>query len=125
MRVDWTLGQALFWLLVVAIIFTGVISIRRSGAVLAAHQGALVAGRDTAQEGMAQAGQHLGAWWGVDRADTYQVVEVMERPEQRSVLVIVRGVMEALFGDEAVLGAGSFQRREDFYAGPPTEDGWE
>jgi hypothetical protein len=120
-RVDWILGQALFWLLVVAIVIAGVVGMRRSGAVLAAHQAGLVGGRATQgpEVGLAQAGSDLAIWWGIDPADAGRVAEVVEVPELRSVRVVVRGVMQTLFGGSAGLGAGSFQRREEFYPGPP------
>ena len=122
-RVDWMLGQALFWLLVVAIVIAGVVGVRRSGAVLAAHQAALVSGRAALgpEQGYVQAGTDLAAWWGIDPTRANQALEVMEDLDRRSVQVTVRGWMPTLFGSQASLGAGSFQRLERFYPGPPDE----
>jgi len=122
-KTDWILGQALLWVLVVAIVLTGVIGIRRAGAVLAAHQAALVGGRSARgpQWGLPQAGSDLAVWWGVDAAKAQQAAEVVEDPQRRSLQVVVRGTMRTLFGGRAALGAGSFQRREDFYPGPPDD----
>jgi hypothetical protein len=126
-KIDWILGQALFWLLVVAIVIAGVVGIRRSGAVLAAQQAGLVGGRAARgpEQGLAQAGNDLSAWWGIDPARAGEVVEIEADPARRSLTVRVRGWMRVLFGQRADLGAGSFQRLEDFYPGPPEEDGWE
>jgi hypothetical protein len=126
-RVDWMLGQVLFWIMIVAIIVTGLVGIRRAGAVLAAHQAALVAGRDVygTEAGMAQAGRDLNAWWGIEPKDASRVVSLEPDPLRRSIRVVIEGVMPTLFGNEATLGAGSFQRWEDFYPGPPEKDGWE
>ena len=126
-RVDWMLGQVLFWIMIVAIIMTGLVGIRRSGAVLAAHQAALVAGRDVygAEAGMSQAGLDLSTWWGISPGDAHKVVSLESDPLRRSVRVVIEGVMPTLLGGEATLGSGSFQRVEDFYAGPPEKDGWE
>jgi len=123
--VGWILGQFLFWVLVFAIILTGVISVRRAGAVLAAHNAALVAARAGlgAEQGYAQAGSDLSAWWGVDPGLASRVVTVEPEQARRSVRVRIEGAVRALFGRAAPLGAGSFQRREDFYPGPPDE--WE
>jgi len=122
-RVDWILGQVLFWLLVVAIVVAGVVGVRRAGAVLAAHQAALVGGRAALgpEQGYAQAGRDLYTWWGLGPSDADRAVEVVPEPGRRSVRVVVRGAMRTLFGGKAALGAGSFQRWEDFYPGPPDE----
>jgi hypothetical protein len=126
-RVDWMLGQVLFWIMVVAIIMAGLVGIRRAGAVLVAHQAALVAGRDTlgADAGLSQAGMDLSTWWGITPGDVSKVVSLEADPLHRSIRVVIEGVMPTLFGGEATLGAGSFQRVEAFYPGPPSEDGWE
>ena len=126
-RVDWMLGQVLFWIMIVAIIMAGLVGIRRAGAVLAAHQAALVAGRDTlgAGAGLGQAGVDLNTWWGIVPSDVSKVVSLETDPLRRSIRVVIEGVMPTLFGGEATLGAGSFQRVEEFYPGPPEEDGWE
>jgi len=125
-RVDWILGQALFWLLVVAVVVAGLVGFRRSGAVLAAHQAGLVAGRsDELDWGLAQAGSDLSVWWGIEPDRAGEVVQIAAEPERRSLRVVVRGAMRTLFGGSADLGAGSFQRVEGFYPGPPAEDGWE
>lgn len=120
-KADWILGQVLFWILVIAIVITGVVGIRRDGALLAAHQGALVGGRSSQgpEWALVQAGSDLSAWWGIDPASVGQAVQVLPDPERRSVGVRVRGWMRTLFGGRADLGAGSFQRREAFYPGPP------
>ena len=125
MRVDWILGQALLWLLIVAIVITGVVGIRRAGAVLAAQQAGLVGGRSSAgpEWGLVQSGSDLSAWWGIAPNQAGQAVEVQPDPQRRSLTVRVRGWMRTLFGARADLGAGSFQRLEDFYPGPP--DDWE
>jgi hypothetical protein len=122
-RVDWMLGQALFWVLVVAIVVSGVAGMRRAGAVLTAHQAALVGGRSRLgpEQGLAQAGSDLSAWWGPNPAGAGEAVEVTADLARRSVVVRVRGAMRTLFGGRADLGAGSFQRREAFYPGPPEE----
>ena len=119
-RTDWILGQTLFWLLVVVIVITGVTGVRRAGAVLTAHQVALVGGRSAAgpEWGLAQAGSDLSAWWGISPDRATQAVVVDPEPGRRSVLVRVRGWAATLFGGRADLGAGSFQRLEDFYPGP-------
>ena len=124
-RTDWILGQPLFWVVVIAVLLVSVLGIRRAGGVLAAHQAALVAGRAAVgpEQGYAQAGSDLNAWWGVGPEGARQAVEVAVEPERRSVRVVVRGAVRALFGRSAPLGAGSFQRLEDFYPGPPDE--WE
>lgn len=126
-RVDWILGQVLFWILVVAIVVTGLVGIRRAGAVLTAHQAGLVSGRSAfgVSQGITQAESDLATWWGLDPGDAHRVVAVQEDPPRRSVWVVLEGAMEALFGRSADLGAGSFQRREDFYSGPPEREGWE
>ncbi|MBN1955667.1 MAG: hypothetical protein JW900_11535 [Anaerolineae bacterium] len=120
-KADWMLGQVLFWLLVVAIAITGVVGIRRDGAVLAAHQAGLVGGRSSLgpEWGLVQAGSDLSAWWGIDPAQVGQAVEIVPDPDRRSVAVRVQGWARTLFGGQADLGAGSFQRREEFYPGPP------
>ena len=124
-KVDWILGQVLFWLLVAAIIITALVGIRRAGAVLAAHQAGLVGGRSVRGpgQGLIQAGSDLYGWWGASPADAARYVEVESFPERRSLVVRVRGAMQTLFGGTADLGAGSFQRWEDLYLGPPDE--WE
>jgi hypothetical protein len=126
-RVDWILGQALFWLMVVLIIAVGLVGVRRSGAQLAAHQAGLVAGRSAGGEaaGLRQAGRDLSAWWGIDARDAGRVTQIESDPLRRSIRVIVEGVSRTLLGHEATLGAGSFQRVEGFYPGPPEEEGWE
>jgi len=120
-RVDWILGQTLFWLLVVSVIVTGLVGIRRAGAVLAAHQAGLVGGRDVEGpgRGVAQAGSDLAAWWGVGPGGAGDLVAVEVDAERRSIGVQVRGAMRTLLGERAALGAGSFQRLEAFYPGPP------
>ena len=127
MRIDWIVGQPMFWFLVLAVVLVGVVGIRRDGAVLAAHQAGLVGGRDAAgvEAGYGQAGRDLNAWWGVEGSKVEKVARVESHPLRRSMRVAVRGSMNLLFGDRADLGAGSFQRIEDFYPGPPTEEGWE
>ncbi|HEC34913.1 MAG TPA: hypothetical protein ENI39_00070 [Anaerolineae bacterium] len=122
-KADWILGQALFWLLVVAVVIAGVVGIRRAGAVLAAHQAALVGGRAARgpEQGLSQAGSDLSAWWGAQPQEMHRAVEVVVEPARRSVRVVIRGVTRALFGRSAPLGAGSYQRWEDFYPGPPDE----
>jgi hypothetical protein len=122
-KTDWIVGQFFFWLLVVAIVITGVVGIRRAGAVLAAQQAALVGGRSALgpEWGYAQAGSDLAAWWGVNPDQAGQVTEVVPDRPRRSLRVVVRGAMRTLFGGLAELGAGSFQRWEDFYPGPPAE----
>lgn len=122
-RADWILGQPLFWILVVAVVLVSALGVQRAGAVLATHQAALVAGRAALgpEQGYAQAGRDLNAWWGVGPEEAGQAVEVIPEPGRRSVRVVVRGAVRALFGRTAPLGAGSFQRLEDFYPGPPDE----
>jgi hypothetical protein len=124
-KVDWILGQALFWVLVVAIVLAGVVGVRRAGAVLAAHQAGLVGGRAAlgVEQGTAQAGSDLATWWGIEAGEAHDVVEVTGYPERRSLRVVVRGVMGTLLGGSADLGAGSYQRQERFWPGPPDE--WE
>jgi hypothetical protein len=121
-KADWILGQVLFWILVVAVVLTGVVGIRRAGAVLAAHQAGLVGGRAAlgTDQGLAQAGSDLSAWWGLGAGQGAQAVEVVIDTDRRSVGVQVRGWMATLLGGRADLGAGSFQRLEDFYPGPPS-----
>ena len=123
--VAWTLGQFFFWVLVLAVVLTGVVSVWRSGAVLAAHQAALVAARAALgpRQGMVQAGSDLSAWWGIGPGEAPRAVTVEVDPARRSLRVRIEGAVRALFGHTAPLGAGSYQRREDFYPGPP--DRWE
>jgi hypothetical protein len=120
---DWILGQALFWLLVVAIVMVGVVGIRRSGAVLTAHQAGLVGGRSSlgTGRGLMQARSDLAVWWGLSAGDEGQAVTIIADPGRRSIWVRIQGRMPTLFGGQAELGAGSFQRREGFYAGPPDQ----
>jgi hypothetical protein len=128
MRIDWILGQLFFWILVMAIILSGVLGIRRAGGVLAAQQSGLAAARDpwgVEPGGMKQAGLELATWWGLKPAQTGDAARVVDDPGRRSVVVRLRGAMHVLFGGEADLGAGSFQRVEDLYLGPPTKEGWE
>jgi hypothetical protein len=122
-RVDWILAQPLFWILVVVIIITGMVGIRRAGAVLTAHQAGLVGGRAALGpgQGYAQAGSDLSTWWGIAPGNAGSVVEIVEDPARRSIIVRLRGAMATLFGQGADLGAASFQRWEDFYPGPPGE----
>ncbi len=123
--VEWILGQFFFWLLVFAIVLTGIIGVRRAGAVLAAHNAALVAGRAALgpEQGTVQARSDLSAWWGTAAGQAPQVVVVEPEPERRSLRVRIQGAMRAFWGRVAPLGAGSYQRWEDFYPGPPDE--WE
>jgi hypothetical protein len=122
-RTDWILGQALFWVMVVAIVITAVVGIRRAGGMLTVHQAGLVGGRSRAglEWGLVQAGSDLNTWWGIEPHRAGEMVVVEADPERRSLVVRVRGGMRTLFGGQADLGAGSFQRREDFYAGPPAQ----
>ncbi len=115
----WILGLPLVLVLIIAIVITGVGGVRRAGGVLSAHQAALVGGRSAygPQQGAAQAASDLNAWWG----SVGQGVTVEPDPARRSLRVLVRGWMPTLFGGGADLGAGSFQRLEDFYPGPPDE----
>lgn len=124
MRIDWIVGQTFFWVLVMAIVITGVIGVRRAGAVLTAHQAGLVGGRSSAgtEQALVQASSDLSTWWGSAPATS---VEVVQDAGRKSILIRVRGGMAALFGQTADLGAGSFQRIEDFYPAPPSDDGWE
>ena len=126
-RVDWILGQALFWLMVVLIIAVGLVGIRRSGAQLAAHRAGLVAGRSAGGEeaGLRQAGRDLSTWWGIEPGEASRVTRLESDPLRRSIRVVIAGVSRTLLGYEADLGAGSFQRVEAFYPGPPEEEGWE
>ena len=120
---DWILGQALFWLLVFAIVLVGLVGIRRAGGVLVAHQAGLVGGRSAAgiERGVEQAAADLATWWGLDGDDVADAVTVEWDGARRSIRVRVQGVMEALLGGLADLGAGSFQRYEDFYPGEPAD----
>jgi hypothetical protein len=120
-KVTWILGLPLILIFVVAIAMEGTASIRRDGAVLASHQAGLVGGRSIygTDQGYAQAGSDLSAWWGL--SDPSEVVVVAEDPDRRSLRVTVRGWMGTLFGGRADLGAGSFQRWEGFYPGPPAD----
>jgi len=120
-KVTWIVGQVFFWLLTVAIILTALVGIRRAGAVLTAHQAALVGGRSGygPAQGYQQAGSDLAAWWGVEPGQVGQVAVVDQDPPRRSLWVRLQGWMPAVLGGRADLGAGSFQRWEDFYPGPP------
>jgi hypothetical protein len=120
-NVTWILGLPLILIFVVAIAMEGTTSVRRDGAVLTAHQAGLVGGRSVygPGQGYAQAGSDLSAWWGLNEPG--QAVVVVEDPDRRSLQVTVRGWMGTLFGGRADLGAGSFQRWEGFYTGPPAE----
>ncbi|HEY75970.1 MAG TPA: hypothetical protein G4O00_07295 [Thermoflexia bacterium] len=123
--VEWTVGQFLFWVLVFAVVLTGVVSVRRAGAVLSAHNAALVAARAALgpHQGTVQAGFDLSAWWGIEPGLAPQAVSVRPEAGRRSLRVRIEGAIRALFGNTAPLGAGSYQRLEDFYPGPP--DMWE
>lgn len=120
-KVTWIVGQPFIWLLTVAIILVSLTGIRRAGAVLTTHQAGLVGGRSAYGPGMGyrQAGSDLSAWWGVDPAQVGQVATVAQDRERRSLAVALRGWMPAVLGLRSDLGAGSFQRWEDFYPGPP------
>jgi hypothetical protein len=120
-KVDWIVGQAFFWVLVVAVVLAGLVGVRRAGAVLAAQQAALVGGRSPAGTawGLAQAGSDLSAWWGLSAGQVGQAVVIEEYPARQSLRVRVQGAMPTLFGGSAELSAGSFQRLERFTVGPP------
>jgi hypothetical protein len=122
-KADWILGQFFLWMMVVAIVITGTAGIRRSGAMLAAHQAGLVGSRSAygTSQGLVQAGSDLSAWWGIAPEAVGQAVAVIGGGARRSVTVHVEGRMRTLFGGSADLGAGSFQRIEAFYPGPPDE----
>ena len=122
-KVDWTLGQVFFWVLVVAIVLTATVGIRRSGGILSAHQAGLVGGRAALgpTQGLVQAGSDLSRWWGIDADSTASLVELEPHPARRSLAVRVRATVHTLFGGSADLGTGSYQRWEDFYPGPPDE----
>lgn len=124
-KTDWILGQALFWLLVVAILIAGMVGLRRAGAVLAAHQAGLVGARAALGPPQAdsQARSDLRVWWGITPQQAQPAVQVSPEPGCRSLRVVVQGWMDTLLGRSAALGAGSFQRWESFYPGPP--DVWE
>jgi len=123
--VNWTAGQLFVWILFFAAVLVGVVSVFRAGAVLAAHQAALVGGRAALgpEQGYAQAGSDLATWWGITPSQTAQVVMVEPEPARRSLRVRIEGAIRTLLGGSAALGAGSYQRLEDFYPGPPDE--WE
>jgi hypothetical protein len=122
-KVDWILGQVLFWVLVVTIVLTATVGIRRSGAILTAHQAGLVSGRAALgpAQGLVQASSDLSGWWGTDADGAGDAVELELHQSHRSIEVRVRATMGTLFGGSADLGAGSYQRWEDFYPGPPDE----
>lgn len=117
----WIVGQPFIWLLTVAIVLVSLTGIRRAGAVLTAHQAGLVGGRSAygPAQGYVQAGGDLSAWWGVAPAQVGQVATVGEDRPRRSLWVALEGWMPAVLGLRSSLGAGSFQRWEDFYPGPP------
>ena len=92
---------------------------------LSVHSEPSPAGLVGAGAGLGQAGVDLNTWWGIVPSDVSKVVSLETDPLRRSIRVVIEGVMPTLFGGEATLGAGSFQRVEEFYPGPPEEDGWE
>jgi hypothetical protein len=122
------LGQWFFWLLVMTVVLSGVVGIRRAGGVLAAQQigqSAALMPWDVESGGRGRALTDLAVWWGLEPDKVGRAVYVRHEPSQRSVTVRVRGGLWGLFGGVVNLGTGSFQRVEEFYPGPPSQDGWE
>ena len=111
-----------FWALVVIIIFVALVGLRRSAAVLSAQDGGLVAGRASADhlaQGEQAARNEMQTWWGGDLPDS---LAVHDYGGWRSVAVNTETEWDTPARN--LLGllnirAGSFQRREAFYSGPP------
>ena len=113
--VSFTLSQVPFWLLVAIIVAVAMLGLRRVSAVLAVHNAGLASGRVDAAAGESAAQHILDVWWG-------------ESEQYRSVYAVLDDEWDTAAGD--VLGplsvkASSWGRKEDFYAGPPDEDGFE
>ncbi len=121
--VSFTLSQVPFWLLVAIIVAVAMLGLRRASAVLAVHEAGLASGRADAAAGESAAEHILSVWWG-----EMTPVTVGESEQYRSVYVQLDAEWDTAAGD--VLGplsiqASSWGRKEDFYAGPPDEDGFE
>ncbi len=121
--VEFIVSQPIIWLLVAVLIAVVMLGLRRYSAGLATHNAGLAAGREDVAAGQGAAEHILNVWWG----ETAPVV-VTEDGATRSVQV----QLDAEWGTaaEGTLGllsiqASSWQRKEGFYAGPPSEDGFE
>jgi len=127
--VSFTLAQLPFWILVAILVAVVMLGLRRASAVLAVHEAGLASGRSpstgSGQAAGEQAAEHiLDVWWGGDTTP----VELTENEQQRSVQVLLDSDWDTAAG--RVLGslsiqASSWGRKEGFYAGPPTDDGFE
>ena len=124
--VSFTLSQLPFWLLVAIIVAVAMLGLRRASAVLAVHNAGLASGREDAAAGESTAEHILGVWWGGETPATSVVVG--ESTQYRSVYAVLDDEWDTAASD--VLGslsvkASSWGRKEDFYAGPPEQDGFE
>lgn len=121
--VSFTLAQVPFWLLVAILVAVTMLGLRRASAVLAVHNAGLASGRVDAAAGESAAEHILEVWWGETTP-----VTVSESEQYRSVYAQLDAEWDTAASD--VLGslsiqASSWGRKEDFYAGPPDEDGFE
>ncbi len=121
--VSFTLSQLPFWLLVAIIVAVTMLGLRRASGVLAVHNAGLASGRVDAAAGESAAEHILDVWWG----ETVPVI-VGESTQYRSVYAVLDDEWDTAASD--VLGslsvkASSWGRKEDFYAGPPEDDGFE
>ena len=120
--ISFLFGLVPYWAMVVIVIFIALTGLRRSGAVLAVQDGGLVAGRasvDHVTRGEQAARGEMQTWWGGYGPDN---LAVNHYGDWRSVWVNTDTEWDT--SARNLLGllnirAGSFQRREAFYAGPP------
>ena len=127
----WILAQPVFWLMVAILVAVTMLGLRRASAVLATHNAGLAAGRVDAAAGEGAAEHVLSVWWGASSGsgggETVPVA-VTESSQFRSVQAYLDTEWDTTA--QSVIGAlsiraSTWQRKEDFYAGPPSEDGFE
>ena len=121
--VTWILAQIPFWLLIAILVAVTMLGLRRASAVLATHNAGLAAARVDAEAGRSLAERVLSVWWGETTT-----VAVTENGLLRSVQAQLDAqwdtVASRIIGSLSIR-ASSFQRKEEFFAGPPQEDGFE
>jgi hypothetical protein len=121
--VTWIVAQIPFWLLVAIVVAVTMLGLRRASAVLATHNAGLAAGRVDVAAGTSLAEHVLSVWWGETAP-----VAVTENGLLRSVQAQLDTQWDTAAG--RIIGplsirASSFQRKEEFFAGPPQDDGFE
>jgi hypothetical protein len=124
----WILAQPVFWLMVAILVAITMLGLRRASAVLATHNAGLAAGRVDAAAGEGAAEHVLSVWWGPSSGSGTVPVAVTESSQFRSVQAYLDTEWDTTA--QSVIGslsirASTWQRKEDFYAGPPSEDGFE